>query len=117
MRHSEALRSLDINQKIDFAVLSNDPQFIDGLTPLHIQFQRRFSEIKGKATSCANDGFACLFPELKESSLLYKTIWKDLHDQGLIDSDEPVPTPDKGTITIEVSELGLRLLRLISDPQ
>lgn len=100
----------------DVAIYEILLNLVDGLTPLHIQFLRRFAEVK-KSTTVSEDGFACYFPELKESSLLYRTIWKDLHDQGLIDSDAPVPTPDKQTITIDVSELGLRLLRLISDPK
>jgi hypothetical protein len=160
---SEALRTLEQEQRIDLASLGSDPQFIDavleasrialrtsrteklaalrnavlnsalrtepdltiqeillnlvdGLTPLHIQFLRRFAGIKGQTTT-STDGFACFFPELKASPLLYRTIGKDLRDRGLIDADALVPTPEKGTITIDVSELGLRLIRFITAPE
>ncbi len=88
---------------------------IDGLTPMHLQFLQRFAGIKGSTTT-STDGFASFFPELKDSALLYRTIWKDLHDHGLIESDAPIPSQQLQTITIDVSELGLSLLRFITTP-
>lgn len=88
---------------------------IDALTPMHLQFLQHFATVK-KSTTTTSDGFASFFPELKDSPLLYRTIWKDLQDRGLIESDAPIPSKQKGTITLEVSELGLRLLRFITAP-
>lgn len=87
---------------------------IDGLTSVHIEFLRWIDS--GKQATTSRDGFAWTLPVLKESPLLYRMVWKDLLDRGLIAGDAPVPTKQKPTVACGITELGVRLLRFISEP-
>lgn len=158
---SGALTTLDRNNRIDLAALSNDPQFIDaileatqialrtskeeklaalrnavlntalrsesdeaireillnmidGLTPIHMEFLKHF---KGKCSTSSLEGFVYGIPALKDSPLLYHTIWKDLSDRGLIEGDAAIPTKESPVIYCTLSELGQRFLKFISDPR
>lgn len=86
---------------------------ISQLTPLHLKFLQNLSDSSKRSTTLS-DGFASLVPELKDLPSIYKTIWKDLRDRELIDSDAPIPNAQMQTVTIEISELGLQVIRLVS---
>ena len=115
----EALRNAVLNSALhaESSAIIQEILFnlIDGMTPMHLQFLQHFGGIKG-STTISTDGFASCFPELKDSALLYRTIWKDLRDRGLIESDAPIPSENLRIITIKVSELGLSLMRFITAP-
>lgn len=86
---------------------------IDGLTPVHIEFLR----VHGYSSSSTDGGFAFGVPVLKNSPLLYHTIWKDLSDRGLIESNAPIPSEEHRTVYCKRTELGERLLKFISRPE
>ncbi len=112
-----ALRNAVLNSALksepDTAIHEILLNIIDGLTPVHIEFLR----VHGNSSSTVDRGFAFSVPVLENSPLLYHTIWKDLSDRRLIESNAPIPSEKHRIVYCKRTELGERLLKFISRPE
>ena len=92
-------------------------RLLDEMTTAHMSFLKMIDSAREWHTTLSS-GFinSGIGSPLEEDSLLYKTVWKDFVNLGLIESDQPFPDGEKKLIKCKVTELGSRFISFIKLP-
>ena len=92
-------------------------RLLDEMTAAHMSFLKMIDSAREWSTS-SRSGFINYGTgsPLEEDKLLYKIVWKDFVNIGLIESDQPFPDTKKEYIKCKVTELGSRFISFIKLP-
>ncbi|MBC8393258.1 MAG: hypothetical protein H8E17_11920 [Deltaproteobacteria bacterium] len=92
-------------------------RLLDEMTAAHMSFLKMIDSAREWHTTLSS-GFinSGTGSPLEEDSLLYKIVWKDFVNLGLIESDQPFPDGEKKLIKCKVTELGSRFISFIKLP-
>lgn len=95
-------------------------EWIDSLSPLHIQILRLFQDPTpppGMSMGGLGNVLEHNMPNLRGHRHVYDQVWKDLYSRGLINTDSlHVTMSGQGLASKRTSEIGDAFLRFISEP-
>jgi hypothetical protein len=95
-------------------------EWIDSLSPLHIQIMKLFQD-PTRPPGVSMGGLGSVLehnmPSLRGQRHVYDQVWKDLYSRGLINTDSlHVTMSGQGLASKRTSELGDAFLRFVSEP-